>query len=211
MKKGKEPADLPWYEAELRNSSTARLIFWAAMITTGKWGPLTDDNKTIGLDWANNPDRSIVTDFIRRSVNTHFRPGASGQFPSPPASHVPIAKGWAQSFNWIICDQLGQTISSDQRKCVYAPGRGTKSKVSVPAPNAAPPPPTSSNPAPVNPPSDQPWKTVRGGSAAKSFAQAATSNTKAKVTSPQQKYGNVATSKFMSPPPNTGGNKLFFR
>ena len=202
MKKGKEIADLPWYEAELRNSSTARLVFWSAMITTGKWGPVTADDKTIGLAYANNPDRDVVTDFIRRSINTHFRPGGSGQFPSPPASQVPLIKGWAQSFNWTISDQEGQTVSCDQKKCVYAPGRGIKSKVTVPAANTSTQPATRPNSAPVNPPPEQPWETVRGGSAAnKSFVQAAASDTKGKVTGPQQKYGNVAMSKFMSPPP----------
>ena len=105
--KNKVLTDILWYKVELCNISTEQLIFWAAMISTGKWGPTNLDRNTIGFSYRNadpKSHREDTTTYIRNTINTHFTPKSSGQFPSPPLEIVPITSGWVKAFTWIICD-----------------------------------------------------------------------------------------------------------
>ena len=170
----------------------------------GKWGYINQNGNTMGFNYMHtNPttNREQTTTFIQDSIKVHFTPRGSGQFPSPPNNSVPLVSKWTTAFTWTICDQEGNTTSCNQRKVVYAPGRGPKTKVNI---NSKQKQPTTLPVAQllVNPPSEQPWKTIQGGSAAKqSFAQAAAAVNKTKVTGPQRKYGNIPTNRFMAPPP----------
>ena len=78
----------PWYEDTLTNSSTDRIRFWAAMVSTGFWGTITNGKAEV-IDFK-KADRTTLTNYIRKSANYHFRNGGSQIFVSPPTREVSI-------------------------------------------------------------------------------------------------------------------------
>jgi hypothetical protein len=208
--KSAEGSQVPWYQHLLTNASTERLAFWAAMITTGKWGAVTGDStEAVSLTEQN---RKVVSDFILKAAKYHFGPKGSQQLPSPPMTEIRIRQGWTTSFTWEICDYYGHVVDATQSRTVYAPGRTIHTKMTVITPPAqdkgkgkaqpTPPPPTTAprenswQELPNLP--ENPWKEASPNK--RSFARVAATGPKPKVTGPQTRYENVPVTKFMAPP-----------
>ena len=207
-----KPTD-PWYMETLTNASTERIRFWAAMVSTGLWGTITNGKAEV-IDFK-KADREGLTAYVTKSANFHFRNGGSQTFVSPPAREVSITTGWTRKFKWEIVNFEGQQIECEQEKTVYPPGIGTKTGIVFVDPSSNPKP----TPAPASkgkgkatvtpspsphPRIDEPWVAEVGPvqdagwtiATKKSFAKAAATPAPTK-----NKYNNVPVNRFMAPPP----------
>ena len=186
--------DGPWYDNLLQNASTERLNLWVAMISVGKWGPLSTSGKPCTFPFGKPTPRELVSRYIRDSLAEHMKPGSSWAMVSPPVGSLPkIIKGWTNSLQWQVCNHEGNVIAEKQSP-LFAPG--------------------------LEP--ETPWSQApKGGGKPKSFAnaaKAATNTPQPKITSPQKKYGDVPTSRFMQPapkasrpPPRSFGKKYMLK
>ena len=184
----------PWYDNLLQNTSTERLNLWAAMISVGKWGPLSTSGKPCTFPYGKPAPRELVSRYVGDSLAEHMKPGSSWTMVSPPVGSLPkILKGWVTTLQWQVCNHKGQVITEKQSP-LFAPG--------------------------LEP--EAPWsQTPKGGGKPKSFAnaaKAATSTPEPKITTPQKKYGDVPTSCFMQPapkaarpPPRSFGKKYMLK
>jgi len=184
----------PWYDNLLQNASTERLTLWAAMISVGKWGPLSTSGKPCTFPYGKPNPRDLVSRYIGDSLAEHMKPGSSWAMVSPPVGSLPkVLKGWTTSLQWQVCNDEGQVIAEGKTP-LFAPGL---------APEA-------------------PWsQTPKGGGKPKTFANAAkvaTNTPQPKIMAPQKKYGDVPTSRFMQPapkatrpPPRSFGKKYMLK
>jgi len=184
----------PWYDNLLQNASTERLTLWAAMISVGKWGPLSTSGKPCTFPYGKPNPRDLVSRYIGDSLAEHMKPGSSWAMVSPPVGSLPkVLKGWVTNLQWQVCNDEGQVIA-EGRTPLFAPGLAPET----------------------------PWsQTPKGGGKPKSFANAAkaAANTpQPKITTPQKRYGDVPTSRFMQPapkatrpPPRSFGKKYMLK
>ena len=77
----------PWYVETLTNASTDRIRFWAAMVSTGLWGTVTNGKAEV-IDFK-KADRKGLAAYVKKSADFHFRNGGSQTFISPPPEKFP--------------------------------------------------------------------------------------------------------------------------